>query len=216
MSASIVILGSGGHAISVANIAHSCNMSVIAFVDENQSGSKVLGIPVISKQQCIDNHQAANFAIAIGDNSVRELVYYEYKSELPTSKFPALMPQSAVIGIKSEIGDGSVIMPQANVGPNSNVDLFCILNTSSSIDHDCDMKSFSSIAPSVTAGGNVKIGIRSALSIGTIVKNGMIIGDDVVIGANSYVNKAIDSNIIAYGSPCKFVQKRIKGDTYLS
>ena len=63
MSASIIILGSGGHAVSVTNIAHSCNMSVIAYVDDKLSGSKVLGIPVISKQQCIDNFQTRNFQL---------------------------------------------------------------------------------------------------------------------------------------------------------
>ena len=78
------------------------------------------------------------------------------------------------------------------------------------------MNAFSSIAPRVVTGGNVKIGIRSALSIGATVKHGVLIGDDVVIGANSYVNKQISSNVVANGSPCKFVRKRIKGDSYLA
>ena len=93
-------------------------------------------------------------------------------------------------------------MPQVNVGPNSIVDKFCILNTSSSIDHDCEMKSFSSIAPRVATGATIKHGIT--------------VGDDAVIGANSYVNKSVDSNVVAYGSPCKFVRERTKGHSYLS
>ena len=78
------------------------------------------------------------------------------------------------------------------------------------------MKSFSSIAPRVAAGGNVKIGLRSAVSIGATIKHGIPVGDAAVIGANSYVNKSVDSNVVAYGSPCKFVRERIKGDPYLS
>ena len=42
------------------------------------------------------------------------------------------------------------------------------------------------------------------------------VGADAVIGANSYVNKSVDSNVVAYDSPCKFVRERIKGDPYLS
>lgn len=210
VSKAIIIVGAGGHAVSVTNVALSCGMSVVAYVDDIKAGSKVLDIPVITKQQCINTYKTENFAIAIaiGDNSVRERVYNEYKVELPNCEFPPLIHQSAVIGINSKIGDGAVIMPQANVGPNSKVGVFCILNTSSSIDHDCDLQSFSSIAPRVVTGGNVKIGVRSAVSIGATVKNGILIGDDVVIGANSYVDKAFGSNLVAYGTPCKFVRER--------
>lgn len=216
MSSAIIILGAGGHAVSVANVAVACGMSIVAFVDDDKSESKLLGVPIITKQQCIDAHPSANFAIAIGDNSVRERVCNDYKSELPNSKFPSLIHPTAVVGLHSEIGSGTVIMPQAHVGPNSIVGDFCILNTSSSIDHDCDMRSYSSIAPRVVTGGNVKIGVRSAVSIGATIKHGIEIGDDVVIGANSYVNKAVDSNIVAYGTPCKVVRKREKGTTYLA
>jgi sugar O-acyltransferase (sialic acid O-acetyltransferase NeuD family) len=216
VSKDIIIVGAGGHAVSVTNVALSCGINVVAYVDNNKAGSKVLDIPVITKQQCIDTYKTANFAIAIGDNSVRERVYNEYKLELPNCEFPPLIHQTAVIGINSKVGDGTVIMPQTNIGPNSEVGVFCILNTSSSIDHDCDMQSFSSIAPRVVTGGNVNIGVRSALSIGATVKHGIVIGDDVVIGANSYVNKPFDSNLVAYGTPCKFVRERTKEDAYLS
>jgi len=78
------------------------------------------------------------------------------------------------------------------------------------------MDAFSSIAPRVVTGGNVKIGLSSAISISATVKHEVVIGDDVVIGANSYVNKNVESNVVAYGSPCKFVRSRNKGDSYLA
>ena len=135
---------------------------------------------------------------------------------MPYAKFPPLIHNSAVIGINTEVGDWTVVMPQVNIGPNCKVAVFCILNTSSSIDHDCEMDAFSSIAPRVVTGGNVKIGLSSAISIGTAIKQGAIIGDDVIIGANSYVNKKVESNVVAFGSPCKFVRKCTKGDPYFA
>ena len=216
MSTSIIIVGAGGHAVSVANVALGSGMSVIAFVDDNKAGSEMLGIPIITKQHCIEQHETANLAIAIGDNNVRERVSYEYKSALPSASFPSIIHHSAVVGVNSKVGNGTVVMPLVNIGPNSSVGDFCIMNTSSSIDHDCEMKSFSSIAPRVVTGGNVHIGIRSAISIGAIIKHGIVVGDDAVIGANSYVNKAVGNNVVAYGSPCKSVRGRIKGDAYLS
>jgi len=216
MNTSIVIIGAGGHAVSIANVAHGCGMKVVAFVDDNKVGTNLLHIPVISSRQCIIENSTANLAIAIGDNAVRERVSNEYKSAMPNAKFPALIHNSAVVGINTEIGDGTVVMPQVNIGPKCIVREFCILNTASSIDHDCEVSAFSSLAPRVVTGGNVKIGLGSAISIGATVKHGTVIGDDVVIGANSYVNKEVEDGVVAYGSPCKFVRNRKKGDSYLA
>ena len=216
MNASIVIIGAGGHAVSIANVAHGSGMNVLAFVDDNKVGTSLLNIPVISSNQCINEYSAANLAIAIGDNAERERVSNEYRSAMPNARFPALIHSSAVVGINTEVGDGTVVMPQVNIGPNCTVKEFCILNTASSIDHDCELDAFSSIAPRVVTGGNVKIGLGSAVSIGSTVKHGIVIGDDVVVGANSYVNKRVEGGVVAYGSPCKFVRNRKKGDSYLA
>lgn len=215
MSTPIIIIGTGGHAVSVLNVALGSGMSVIAFVDDNKAGNDLLGIPIIAMEQCFEENETANLAIAIGDNTVRERVSNECKSKLPLAHFPSIIHPSAVIGINSKVGYGTVVMPLVNVGPNSSVGNFCIMNTSSSIDHDCEMKSFSSIAPRVVTGGNVCIGMRSAISIGATVKHGIDVGDDTVVGANSYVNKAVDNNVVAYGSPCKSVRERFRGDPYL-
>jgi len=215
MKESLVIIGARGHAVSVANVALSCGMNVLACVDDNKAGSKVMEIPVISKKQCLQEFPSQNYAIAIGDNAIREKVYIEYKEDCPQAKFPALIHKSSVLGIGSSVGDGAIIMPLVNVGPSSIIGSFCLLNTGSSIDHDCVMNKFSSLAPRVVCGGDVKIGIRSAISIGATVQHNIRIGADVVIGGNSYVNKSLDSNLVAYGSPCKKIRVRQKGDPYL-
>ena len=93
---------------------------------------------------------------------------------------------------------------------------FCIINTNASLDHDSTLDDFSSLGPGVTTGGNVTIGERSAVSIGAVIKHGVKISQDVVIGAASYVNKDIDTQTISYGVPAKIIRKRKKGDPYLN
>jgi acetyltransferase-like isoleucine patch superfamily enzyme len=106
-------------------------------------------------------------------------------------------------------------MPQAVVGPNSKVGKFCLLNTHASIDHDCIMHDFSSLAPAAVTGGVVSIGRRSAVSIGAIIKHGVKIGDDSIVGAGSYLNKDLPSHQIAYGTPAIKVGERNIGEPYL-
>ena len=127
----LVIIGAGGHAVSVTNVALSCGMSVLAYVDDSKAGGKVMEIPVISKQQCLQDFPTHNYAIAIGDNAVREKVLSEYKKDCPQAKFPALIHKSSALGMASSIGDGTIIMPLVNIGPNAIVGSFCVLNTGS-------------------------------------------------------------------------------------
>ena len=213
---SIMIVGAGGHAVSVANVAISAGYSVISFVDDNKVGQQIMEIPVISEEVSKSGSSQYNYAIAIGDNAKRKRVYKEFISDLPNANFPSLIHKSSVIGINSQIEEGVVIMPNSNIGPNSKVGRLCIINTSSSIDHDCVVSDFASLAPGVITGGNVKVEELSAISIGAVVKHGIKIGNDSVIGASSYVNKDVGNNVVAYGIPCKKIRDRVHGEPYLA
>ena len=53
----------------------------------------------------------------------------------------------------------------------------------------------------------VHIGKNCWLGAGVIVLPGVTIGDNVVIGAGSIVNKDIPSNVVAVGNPCRVIKK---------
>ena len=74
---------------------------------------------------------------------------------------------------------------------------------------------FSSIAPGVITGGNVSIGYRTAISLGSIIRNDIEIGSDNVIGASSYINSNITNKKVVYGSPGREIRIRNIGDKYL-
>ena len=215
MTLRLIIIGAGGHAISVTNVALSCGYSVIAYVDDNKKGKSIFDIPILSTEVCYNSYKNHNYFVAIGSNAVREKIVNELKMTLPNAKFPSLIHQSSVIGVGSKLDEGTVVMPQVNIGPNSNVGSFCIINTSSSIDHESCVKDFASLSPGVITGGNVNIGFKAAISIGTTIKQGISIGDNTIIGASSYVNKNIEEHVVAYGIPCRTVRSRKDDDDNL-
>ena len=214
-SHNLIIFGTGGHAVSVANVALSAGYKIKHFVDKNKKGLDFLGYKIIGDLTELDNTDNFSFSIAVGDNAVRERIYKELISTMPNLYFPPLVHPSAVISFFTEIGDGAVIMPKAVIGPNSKVGKFCLINTSASIDHDCIMFDYSSLAPGAVTGGSVTVGLRSSISIHATIKDGLKIGDDSVVGANSYLNKDLPKNQVAYGTPAKQVRSRNIGDAYL-
>lgn len=52
------------------------------------------------------------------------------------------------------------------------------------------------------------------IAAGSIIKQGITIGDGAIIGAMSFVNTDIPENTIYFGSPAKFYKKRLDDDTF--
>ena len=162
----LVIIGAGGHAVSVANVAQSAGYTIKNFVDKNKKGLDLLGVQILGDVGDLGSLDIFSFGIAIGDNALREQVYKELQVKGAGLDFPPLVHASATICSFARIGKGTVVMPKAVVGPGSIVGEFCLINTQAAIDHGCVMLDFSSLAPAAVTGGNVKIGMRSAVSIG--------------------------------------------------
>ena len=55
----------------------------------------------------------------------------------------------------------------------------------------------------VNIGGKCRIGKRSYIGMGTLIKEGVTIGDDVIVGMGSVVYSDIPDNMIALGNPAR-------------
>jgi sugar O-acyltransferase (sialic acid O-acetyltransferase NeuD family) len=205
----MIIIGSGGHAVSVANVALSAGYKIAYFVDKRKIGLSLLGINIIGNISDLDNNSEFDYSIAVGDNHLREKIYQEFLKKYGYIKFPSLVHHSAVISHFSKIKDGTVVMPGAVVGPNSTIGKFCIINTHSSIDHDCVMSDFSSLAPGAVTGGTVEIGFRSSIAIRAVINQGINVGEDCILGASSYLKDNLPDNSVAYGAPAKVIRRNI-------
>ena len=101
------------------------------------------------------------------------------------------------------------------INVNAKIGSHCLINTGSIIEHDNIFEDFSSTGPGVNLGGNVKIGKKSFIGIGANIKHKITIGNNVVVGANSYVNKNCSSNSTYIGSPAKKHSLREPNQKYL-
>jgi UDP-3-O-[3-hydroxymyristoyl] glucosamine N-acyltransferase len=119
----------------------------------------------------IDKNEEVNILIAIANNYIREKIFKDIIEKYNKVIFPNIIDPTAKISKYAKIGKGNMIMVNAFIGANTHITNFCIINNNASIDHDCIVEKFSSLAPSVSTGGNVKIGSRSAIGIGAIIKN---------------------------------------------
>lgn len=217
----LAVIGSSGHASVVTDaIELGRAYDIVGYLDDTVPKDTIRrGYPVLGR---IDEAGAVfakkminGTVIAIGDNWARKGIYLNLREEFPNLEFPAIKHPSAVIAASTEIGPGTVVLACAHVGPGSRVGEFCIINTGSSIDHDCRMRDFSSLAPGVSTGGFVNVGECSAVGVGASISDRISIGNHSVIGTGAVVVRDIPDLAVAYGNPARVQRSRREGEAYL-
>ncbi|ACL70445.1 acetyltransferase [Halothermothrix orenii] len=204
----IIIIGAGGHGKVVADIILQRrkdlgeDIKIKGFLDDNFETKEVyyLDIPVLGtldEINKIDDHNTY-FIIAIGDNLVRENIAKSYQVKYYTAIHP-----EAIISSSVKIGEGTVVMANAVINSCTHIGKHCIINTGSIVEHDNVIDDYVHISPDVALAGNVKVGKRTWIGIGTSVIQGITIGSDTIIGAGSVVVNDIGDNKKAFGVPCK-------------
>lgn len=215
MKTPLYIIGAGGHATSVAEIAFATKLNLKAFISNNSAARKLHGLPVMSEIPQQSESAPIAIAIAIGDNYWRESAFVELNKRYPIEVFPPMIHPSASVSLSAKVGFGTTIHQNAVVGGNVSIGLFCTLNSSSTVEHDCHLENFSSVGPGAALGGNVSLGYRSVVAIGATVRHGLTIGADSILGAASYAHTSTEPNTISIGSPASSIAYRHAGDRYL-
>jgi len=217
----VFIVGSSGHArVIIDSIEKEGRFQVAGLLDpfrqadEIAAGFRILGgqrdLPALSRKTGV-----WRVIIAIGDNWDRRAVYEEIRTRAPHIKFVGTRHPFSELGKGVDIGTGTAVMPGAVINCHTRVGRFCIVNTAASVDHDCVLDEFVSIAPGATLGGNVRIGECTAVSLGARIAQKVSIGRHVLIGAGAVVLDDLPDNVVAYGVPAKVIRERTAGEKYL-
>jgi len=217
----LLVIGSSGHAsVLVDAIELAGRYKVVGYLDDTRvcdtvrGNYRVLGGLNDAPTICAERH-ISDVVIAIGDNWWRRRVQQKLSEKCPQLRFPKILHPSAILAKSAEIGEGTVILAASHVGPASRVGAFCILNTGSSIDHDCQMENFSSIGPGTFAGGLAKIGECSAIGVGACISDRISIGRHTVVGTGAVVVRDIPDLVVAYGNPARVKRSRSEGESYV-
>lgn len=209
----LIVVGAGGHALSVADAALSSGWTIGGFYSPEGSGpASILG-PILSELEAEDVPGRA-FALGIGTNYSRELALREITSRFPDAEIAPIIHKSAWVSPQAMVYPGATVLAHAAVGPGSTVETGALLNTGASLDHEAILRNFASLGPGARTGGNVTIGSRTMVGMQATILQGITVGNDVVVGANSLVQEDVESNSVTFGIPARVVRTRLNDDPY--
>lgn len=187
MKDKLIIIGASGHGKVVADIAIKMNKwENIAFLDDDETLKTCMNFEVIGKSSDVIKYKnEADFFVAIGNNATREKVQEKLMDE--GLNVVSLIHPSAIIGNDVEISIGTAVMASVVINSSTRIGKGCIINTSSSLDHDNYIDDYVHISPGVRTAGTVKVGKGSWLGIGSVVSNNVNICSGCKVGAGAVV-----------------------------
>ena len=197
---SILLVGAGGHSEACIDVIESQKKYKIQGVIglKNEKNKLVLNrYKILGTDDDLNKlaKKIKNALITVGQIKSAD-TRLKIFGRLKKAKFnlPIIKSPHSILSRYSKIGEGTIIMHGAIVGPNVKIGKNCIINSNSLIEHGSTIGDNTHIATSVTINGNVKIGSNTFIGSGTIIKQKIIIGDNSIVEMGQVIFKNYPSN----------------------
>lgn len=199
MNEEVYILGAGGHAKVIIEIAELLDHKIAGVFDQNEEVKTILDYQVSHDFELLSKKQ--NIFFALGNNQNRKK-----SSEKFQSNYFNLIHPSAIITKSIDLGKGNAIMAGVVINSSVKIGDFCILNTSASIDHDCEINDYVHISPKAALAGNVIVKEGAQIGISACVKQNITVGKWAIVGAGAVVVKDVPDYAIVVGNPGRVIK----------
>lgn len=197
----MILYGAGGQAKVIYDLILSNNQLLDYLVDDHPHDNFPHNLKIYPPSR--ELIEGRRLIIAIGDNRIREKIYEQIKD---WCEFESIHHPGSHVSRFSEVGCGTVIMPQACINADVKVGNHCIINTASTIEHDCQIGDFAHISPKASLAGNITVEKGAHIGIGACIIQGVTIGEGAVVGAGTVVLKDVPAWSVVAGNPGRILK----------
>lgn len=200
----LLILGYGGHARSIADVALSLGFEHLIFIDNNAKANEdFMGFPVV--RECNNLPKEEWLCIpALGDNHQRHSQIIQSLKD--GWRLATLIAPSATIGIRTKISLGCFVGNHAHIGPMTKIGIGCIINTGAIVEHECILGDCVHISVNATVAGRVKISDFVFAGASSVVIDRIEVGSNITIGAGGVVTSSLTRSGTYVGVPVKRIE----------
>ena len=199
-----LIIGGGGHAAALAEILLKQGKKLVGIVAPEIIAGQVVfkTIPHFKNDDDVlrfDKQEVmlVNGIGAMPNQNLRERLFHYYKKL--GYQFATIIADTVTISDYATLAEGVQLMNNVVVNIGTSIGENSIINTSSSVDHDCTIGAQCHIAPGVTMSGQVTIEKNVHIGTGANIINNVGIGQNAIISVGANVTKPVKDNEIVFG-----------------
>ncbi len=197
-----VVFGAGGHARAVVDVIERSGGRVVAVSGVAAPGSWHVEC-LEDDLQALERVHADSLraVVAIGANPARLNLVRAIAAD--GVRVPTVIAVTATVSLRSRLGEGTVVLEHAHVGPATTVGAGVIVNTGAVVEHDCTVGDGSHVAPGACVLGGVTIGARTFVGSGARILPGIVVGAGVTVGAGAVVTTDVPDGRTVVGVPAR-------------
>ena len=209
-TASLLILGAGGHAKGVIDIIRAQGIDQIHGLTSPNVATETAtlsGYPIIGDDTLIAETRASGVQYcivgmgAVGNNAARQRLY-ELGLHHGMTPVAAIHP-AAIVAPDARICSGSALFAGAIIGASCHIGHNVIVNHGAVVDHDCQIQDHVHIAPKACLCGDVRVGFGAHVGAGATVLQGISIGNHAMVAAGAVVVKDVKAGSTVIGVPAR-------------
>jgi sugar O-acyltransferase (sialic acid O-acetyltransferase NeuD family) len=204
MGQRLVILGAGGHARAVADVAAAAGWTLAGFTDR---GGADRARHVVGDDAAVASLVAIRAvdagAVGVGNSALaRRAVLFEHLRNIGVAT-PALIHPRAVVSGTAHIGDASVVFGGVVVGAGVEVGINTVLYSGTVVEHGSRIGDHAYLSPGAILSGGVTVEPGAFIGAGAVVLPGVTIGKAAVVAAGAVVTSDVLPGTTVLGVPAR-------------
>jgi sugar O-acyltransferase (sialic acid O-acetyltransferase NeuD family) len=191
----VIVLGTGGHARVLIDALLLSPANLLGTTDTNHQNQPLLGVPYLGGDEVIEKYSSNEICLVNGIGSIsqpylRKKIFKKFKNL--GYRFINVIHPSSIIATDVKLGEGVQVMAGAIIQSGSEIGDNTIINTRTSVDHDCRIGQHTHLAPGTILCGNVCIEELGHVGAGAIILQSIRVGAQVLVDAGTLVKSDIE------------------------
>jgi sugar O-acyltransferase (sialic acid O-acetyltransferase NeuD family) len=193
MKKKLIVIGDGGHARAIVDVALSSGefeiLAVVGRDEANQKAWQQFGIDWVNESEIQKYAISSAFGI-VGLGQIKDpeprVKAYELLVNLGV-ELATLVSPKAYVSKTSIIGKGTAVMHGAVVNAHAKIGVNTIINSMALVEHDATVGNHSHISTGAIVNGESRVGDKSFVGSGAVLKQGISVGSSCMVPMGSLV-----------------------------
>jgi sugar O-acyltransferase (sialic acid O-acetyltransferase NeuD family) len=211
----IVFWGATGHSRVLHEALRGSDLKLVAVIDNRDVVPPIPGIRLLRGESGLNDFITRYarpsdllFSVAVGGSKGNDrLELFDAMKKRGITPH-TIVHRTAFLAADAVVGEACQLLPMVAVCACAHLGRAVIVNTSASIDHDCEVGNGAHIGPGAHLAGQVKVGDRSFVGTGAVILPGVRLGADCVVGAGSVVLSDVPAFAKVAGNPARQIKKQ--------